>query len=236
MKTRTRKKLIGGSLKTIYGEMILRKNTILYHSDDKKFNIKPEKPMLFLTFHPKDWNNKYVTKIELKRDVSLFFMVGSNYKERSSRIPSLLNTLTRKRGKNLNKQNDNNLKCYISYLNHEGFDGWFSTIEGKTGVEIALINNLDIYNNISSEILNNTNWKNSYYNNVLIPAKWGEKYPIYTTIYPAKLIINKIYKTFIEDYKEQSIKNGYIFPFEIVLKNADIEYVDKNIENIFWNC
>ena len=36
-------------LKNIYGEMIIKKGSILYHKNDKI------KPMLFYTFHPSDY-------------------------------------------------------------------------------------------------------------------------------------------------------------------------------------
>jgi hypothetical protein len=239
LKTRKHIKFIGGSLREFYGEMIIRKNTILYHSDDNIFSVKPEKPMLFLSFHPRDWHGKYTTQIKLKKDISLFFMVNPDQYWGSS-IRPLLNTLTKKKGRNLNKQINSNLKCYIPYLIHENFDGWFSTIEGGTTVEIALINNLDIYDIISSELHNSTNYEygrfNDNNNTLFIPAKYGDKYPIHTSVFPIKLILNYRYKPFIDSYTEQSIKNYYEFPFQIVLKNSEIEYVKKEYKNIFWDC
>jgi hypothetical protein len=238
-KTKKNRKLFGGSLREFYGEMILKKNTILYHSDDNKFSIKPEKPMLFLTFHPRDWQGKYTTRIKLRRDISLFFMVNPDVSWGSS-ISPLLNTLTKKKGRNLNKQLNSNLKCYIPYLINENFDGWFSTIEGRTTVEIALINNLDSYDIISSELHNNTNYEYGGYNHnnntLFIPAKYGDKYPIHTEVFPIKLILNYRYKEFINSYKEHSIQSHYEFPFQIVLKNAEIEYVKKEYNDIFWDC
>ena len=222
MKRKTRKNILfGGSLKSFYGEMILKKDTILYHLDDKKFSINLEKPMLFLIFHPRDWIGKYITKIQLKKDISLFFMVNPINLINIRRIPSLLNTLTRKKNRNLNKQYDTNLKCYIKYLLEEKFDGWFSSIEGKTNVEISLINNIDIYNVISSELLNEDN---------------SDKYEIHTIEQPIKLIINNKYKEFIERYKKQSIINNYNLTFQQVLKNADIKYIHTEIKKIHWDC
>ncbi len=64
------------STRNSYGEMILKKGTRLYHTSKKIFEYNPEKPMLFLTFHPSEWENEYITIIELKKDISLLFMVS----------------------------------------------------------------------------------------------------------------------------------------------------------------
>jgi hypothetical protein len=65
-------------LRTTYGSVIIKKDTILYHTTDEEFSYRPNKPMLFTTIHPSEWEgiNDYVVKIQLKRDVELLFMIS----------------------------------------------------------------------------------------------------------------------------------------------------------------
>ena len=63
-----------------FGIIILKKNSILYHTSDNKYLnlIDINKPLLFCSFHPIDYegyNTKYVHIIRLKKDIKLFFMV-----------------------------------------------------------------------------------------------------------------------------------------------------------------
>ena len=64
-----------------YGEVILKKDSILYHTSQELFTYKnsKDKPLLFCTFHPSEYgannNNSYVYFIKLKKDISLLFMV-----------------------------------------------------------------------------------------------------------------------------------------------------------------
>jgi hypothetical protein len=64
-----------------YGEVILKKDFILYHTSDNIFLNKPKHPMLFCTFHPSEWfyGEDFITTIKLKKDVSLFFMIDFDY-------------------------------------------------------------------------------------------------------------------------------------------------------------
>ena len=39
-------------LKSTYGSLIIKKDTILYHLTDEEFTYKPEKKLLFTIFHP----------------------------------------------------------------------------------------------------------------------------------------------------------------------------------------
>jgi len=68
-------------LREVYGEIILKKDSILYHTSDEPFmyKSKKDKPLLFCTFHPSEYGmiGDYVTPIILKKDVSLFFMIES---------------------------------------------------------------------------------------------------------------------------------------------------------------
>ena len=81
-------------LKSIYGSLIIKKNTILYHASDEEFLYKPEKKLLYTTFHPSEWigyDKEYIMRILLKRDIEvLFFITGfrkhyvlSNQEEKS---------------------------------------------------------------------------------------------------------------------------------------------------------
>jgi hypothetical protein len=63
-----------------YGEVILKKGSILYHTSDEQFTYKDEleKPLLFCTFHPSEYgsnNNSYIHFIKLEKDISLLFMI-----------------------------------------------------------------------------------------------------------------------------------------------------------------
>ena len=59
-------------LKKSYGVMKIKEGSILYHASDKKFKYNTNKPMLFCTFHPSEWYSKYITRIRIKKDISLF--------------------------------------------------------------------------------------------------------------------------------------------------------------------
>lgn len=121
------------TLRNTYGEMIIKKDTILYHTSDKPFIRSDTKPMLFLTFHPSDFvkNCKgYVTQIKITRDVNLLFMIDKI--SENMRIYSSLGTLLGNSSKNLAKVFDKDLKCYTTYLKKESFDGWFTSVEGGT--------------------------------------------------------------------------------------------------------
>jgi len=61
-------------------------------------------------------------------------------------------------------------------LNNEKFDGWFSSIENKGTIEVALINSKRIFKALDSELLVR-NWRNGNINNNIISTKnWGTKY------------------------------------------------------------
>jgi len=68
-------------LRQIYGEIILQKDSILYHTSDEPYTYKSEneRPFLFCSFHPSEYGiiGEYVTKIKLKKDTSLFFMIDT---------------------------------------------------------------------------------------------------------------------------------------------------------------
>jgi hypothetical protein len=61
-------------MKKSYGEVILKGGSILYHTSDEPFELKGStiKPMLFLTFHPSEWDVTSKLKIYI---FLLFFIV-----------------------------------------------------------------------------------------------------------------------------------------------------------------
>lgn len=208
-------------LRQKYGEMIVKKESILYHTSDELFEYNRIKPMLFCTFHPSDYsgdNNKYVHIIKMKKDISLYFMIDNIGK---THIFSSLEVLINHPKKNLAKTED---KLHI-----ENFDGWFSSIENKSHVEVALLNNKNIYELIGTKELKK-NWNNGSYNsdnnNIIILKKWGKTYKISSIETPIILNINKKYEEMIKRYIDYEIKSGFMseYTFQVILHNAIINY------------
>jgi hypothetical protein len=225
-------------LKNIYGEIILKKDLILYHTSDEQFTYKSEKdkPMLFCTFHPSEYGmiGDYVTFVKLKKDVSLFFMVEEFKK---ARIFSSLSTLINHKNGNLAKKHNIELNFFSNKLKKENFDGWFSSIENKGTVEVALINDNNIFKIIESTPLMN-NWNNGNINNNQVKIKnWGKKYKVYSIENPVIININERYKNMIEKYIIFEIETKLInqFIFQMIIKNAIITYHKYDYERIFWN-
>ena len=224
-------------LRNVYGEMILPKGTMLYHTSEEPFTHKPTKPMLFCTFHPSEWEglNTYVTRIVLKKDVSLFFMISGF---RKTFVHSLLDVLINKPGNNLAKMNDTNLSCYVKHLKQEQFNGWISTIEGKSTVEVALINDSSVFEVSESEELHR-NWRNANNaNNIITHKNWGSVYPITTAQNPAILNLNERFKNDVESYKLYALTSTFPLEhtFQVVISNAVIRYFPGPNTYIGWNC
>jgi hypothetical protein len=214
-------------LRQAYGNIILKKDSILYHTSDESFVYKTEneKPFLFCSFHPSEYGmiGEYVTKIKLKKDVSLFFMIDSIKK---AKIFSGLNNLTNHSNKNLAKKHKSEIIILANLFKKEKFDGWFSSVENKGTVEAAFINDLELFEIIDSAPLVN-NWRNGNFNNNVLNIKnWGRKYSVCTLNFPALLNINERYKPMIEEYlnfeKESKLINNFVF--QVILKNALINY------------
>ena len=212
-------------LKNLYGKVILQKDSILYHTSEEIFNYKPEKPMLFCTFHPSEYDgiNDYITYVRLKKNVILLFMIE---RFRKTYIFSSLNAFTNHPNLNLAKKNDNNLKSFVKELKKEKFNGWFTSIENKGNVEVALINDNSLFEIIKTEEFTR-NWRNgNNLNNVITTKNWGTKYPICSIKYPIVFKINSRFQKFIEDYINYGLKSK--FPYEhvlqVILQNAQIYY------------
>lgn len=221
-------------LRKSFGEIIIPKGTILYHTSPTPYTFKKEKPMFFLTFHPSEYiknEKEYVTKIILKKDISLFFMVSVI---KGLRIFPLLHLLVNTPGKNVAKQYDSKLECFVQYLKEDLFDGWFSTIEGKTTIEVALINDPTLFSVLESEQVI-WDWTNSYYTatDEFVTKGWGNTYPVLKD--KVVLNINKIYKKMMEDYIQNTDDlDGNTF--QIILKNSVIHYIDSPQEISKWKC
>lgn len=226
-------------LRRYYGEVILKKDLIIYHTSEELFTYRDDKPMLFCTFHPSEWDgiNDYVNFIKLKRDVSLLFMIESF---RKTYIFSSLHKFISSPNENLAKKNDNNLICFSKELKKGLFDGWFTSIENKATIEIALLNDLNLFEVIKIEDLQR-NWRNgNYLNNNITIKNWGEKYKIYTMDYPVIFNINYKFKIFIDEYikyhKNSNFPNEFVF--QVILNNSIINYHKSynSLINIQWKC
>ena len=226
-------------LKNVYGEVIIPKDSILYHTTDIEYNSNKKTPFLFCSFHPSEWwnLNEIVLRVQLKRDVRLLFMIKDF---RKAHINSSLNELSNNRDY-LSKLKNTRKYCFREYLLKEDLDGWFSSIENRTTIEVALINKLDTYEIISKEsLLNNfSNLLNrNNRNNLLSNKKWGILYKISSIDYPLIFNINERYKEKIKEYLDYCSKFGFIndFVFQVILGNVVINYHKYNYEKIDWEC
>jgi hypothetical protein len=222
-----------------YGEVILKEDFILYHTSNEIFINKSvnKYPMLFCTFHPSEWYYKeeYITFIRLKKDISLFFMI--DFSEES--IPfSCLPIFTNNKIHLLKiNHTQNQLSYYFNKLKNNNFDGWFnSNCIDKSFIEVALLNDNNIFEIIKTEKLIKDWTRQNNVNNIMTQKKWGDKYPISSLYSPIIFKLNKRYEDHIKKYIENSI-NSKFYPrnsFQILLKNAEIYYHIGSNENIIW--
>jgi len=223
-------------LKNLYGKVILQKDSILYHTSEEIFNNKLEKPMLFCTFHPSEYDgiNDYVTYIKLKKNITLLFMI-ENF--RKTFIFSSLNKFSNHPNLNLAKKNDNNLKSYVKELKKENFDGWFTSIENKSSIEVAIINDNSLFEPIKTEEFTR-NWRNgNNLNNFITTKNWGKKYSICSIEYPLTFKINNKFQQLIEDYINYGLKSKFPYEhvFQVILQNAKIYYHESKFDGkITW--
>lgn len=227
-------------MKECFGEVILKKGCILYHTSSELFTYKnnKEKPLLFCTFHPSEYgansNNSYVHFIKLKKDISLLFMIE---KIKKSLIFSSLHLFTKNERGNLTKMNNSKLLLFSNKLKSNNFDGWFTSINNKTNVEVALLNKNSLYELVSSDQLNE-NWINSNNtNNKIILKNWGVKYPICTIKEPAVFIINERYKKQLAKYRKEEIKSKLLLDniFQVILNNAIFYFIKGEYKKFNWN-
>lgn len=224
-------------LRNNYGEIIFKEGSIIYHTsnDDEPFQYREDKAFLFCIIHPSElhYRDEYVTFIKLKKDISLLFMIEDC---RKLKVFSSLNFLTKHIYLTSAKLKNEQYLSYIEELKKENFDGWFSSIDNRAAVEIALINDKNIFDVIKTEKLN-PYWRKGYCNNDTIIIKdWRTKYPVCTIEKPVILNLHTRFKIMIEKYLEAEIESGYIkeYTFQVLLKNAIIKYHEGFLEKIEW--
>jgi hypothetical protein len=195
-------------LKSTYGSLIIKKDSILYHLTDKEFSYKPDKKLLYTIFHPSEWagyDSEYVARIQLKRDIEVLFFIAGFRKHYV-----------------LSNQEEKKSPEFLQKLEKENLDGWLASIENRSHVEVAIINDPTIFEVISFEPLRK-NWRNG---NCLggIPEykNWGTLYPISSRTIPIILHLNEKYKRLIEEYIQYGLKSKYPFEyaFQVILENA----------------
>jgi len=166
-----------------------------------------------------DGIDDYVTYIKLKKNITLLFMIEGF---RKTYIFSSLNLF----------RNHPNLNSYVKELKKEKFDGWFTSIENKSSIEVALINDNSLFDRIKTEEFTR-NWRNgNNLNNIITTKNWGTKYSICSIEYPIIFKINNKFQQFIEDYINYGLKSK--FPYEhvlqVILQNATIYYHQTNFD------
>ncbi len=227
MLKRTRKHMSSGNLRQSYGTVTLPKGFRLYHACINKIYSLPNKPVLFMTLHPSEWymEDAHIVEIELQREVTLLFMIR-NIKH--MRIISSLNELLGSPNSNLAKMSYERIKTWLPYFHSESLDGWMSSIENKTTVEFAIVNDPSILKIISCSPIK-FNWSNSTYTNNLeiIPKNWGTHYPIYSHTYKIKLNLHARFRSMIESYVGQvNEEDPHGTALSVLLDNASISYFD----------
>jgi hypothetical protein len=227
-------------MKETYGEVILKKGSILYHTSDEKFTYKDEddKPLLFCTFHPSEWyyGEEYITFISLKKDISLFFMIDFN--DNSSPF-SCLPKITNNNIHLLKMTHTNSQLLYYSHeLKNNNFDGWFnSNAINKVFIEVGLINDKNIFEILKTEKIKKDWCNHNNANNIVTRKNWGLKYKISSIEIPVIFRLHKRYEEHIKKYLEKSINNKFYlkYVFQILLINSELNYHDGNVKYIYWN-
>jgi hypothetical protein len=205
-----------------FGELILKKNSILYCSSCFTINEiiqTPEKvPILYYVFfHPKQYEWKLnIYKLILKKDISLFFDV--EFKEKFPFIYSPLKNIAN--NPEMNELLDNKLKIY-------NFDGYFSNRFSQDDIiKIVLFND----NNLFNIELENYDQKMIYNN------EYNSKYELSFTFIKPIININKRYEEYINKYVEyinSKIYNSYDkLTFYLFIKYSDINYIYENYNEL----
>ena len=199
-------------LKSTYGSLIIKKDTILYHATDEEFSYKLEKKILYTIFHPSEWygyDNKYIVRIRLKRDIKVLFWITGFRKHYI-----------------LSNQEEKKSKSFLEKLGKENRDGWLASIENRSHVEVAIINDPTIFEMISFEQFRK-NWRNGNCLDDIPECKnWGAIYPISSRSLPIVFQLNEKYKPLIEEYIQYGLKSKYPFEYalQVVFENATINY------------
>jgi hypothetical protein len=181
-----------------------------------------------MTLHPSEWyaEDSHISVIELQREVTLLFMVQSIHR---MRVFSSLNAYLENGASNLAKMDYEKIKCWLPFLKKENLDGWFSSIENKTSVEFAVLNDPSVLKIVECLPIH-FNWANSTYNK---PKNWGTTYEITKT--PIRFVLNSRFKSQIEEYERQVARDDPDgTAFSVLLKTATIDYIEAPLETIKW--
>jgi hypothetical protein len=203
-------------LKSTYGSLIIKKDTILYHATDEEFSYKSDKKLLYTIFHPSEWigyDSEYIVRILLKRDIEVLFFITGFRKHYV-----------------LSSQEEKNSAEFLEKLAEENLDGWLASIENRSHVEVAIMNDPTIFEVISFEPLRK-NWRNGNCLGGIPECKnWGKLYPISSRLIPVVFQLNEKYRRLIESYIRYMQKSKYPFEYalQVILENARIQYI-KNL-------
>ncbi len=237
-----------GGLFEKYGSMILEKGTVLYHtSDSSDFEEDSNnKPFLFCTFHPSEWSGySYVHFIQLQKDIRLLFMVKDIINDQIiSALPDIVDdprenlakmpTSYPCRSRSLlsfrepSELNDVILSEISVDLEKEYFHGWFTSIQNKATVEVALMSGKNIYEHIKSEPLKRA-WRNGNCTDdgEIFCKIWRKRYILSFIEKGIKLRVHKRFKKLFRKYKLYEQKSKYIneYVFQIILDHANIKFL-----------
>ena len=203
-------------LKSTYGSIIIKKDTILYHLTDEEFSNKPDKKILYTIFHPSEWigyDSEFVARIQLKREIEVLFFITGFRKHYV-----------------LSNQAEKKSAAFLEKLEKENLDGWLASIENRSHVEVAILNDPAIFEAISFEPLRK-NWRNGNCLGGIPECKnWGTLYPISSRLIPVVFQLNEKYRRLIESYIRYMQKSKYPFEYalQVILDNAHIQYI-KNL-------
>jgi hypothetical protein len=152
-------------------------------------------------------------RIQLKRDIEVLFFITGFRKHYV-----------------LSNQEEKNSPAFLEKLQKENLDGWIASIENRSNVEVAIINDPNIFEVISFETLRK-NWRNGNCLGGIPECKnWGILYPISSRSLPIVFQLNEKYRQLIEEYIRFGLNSKYLFEyvFQVILENAQIRYI-KNI-------
>ncbi len=229
-----------------YGKLVLPKGSILYHTSKNPFETKSEEtfPMLFCVFHPSDYENNFVTKIVLKKDISLFFAIDFVREIiDKKKISTPINVMKKITKSDFFIKYVEFVKNYLSFFSNElkknNFDGWVGLPKIGFFVEVCLINNEDIFEVLSSEHLIVDYQKESinFQTKEILQKNWGQQYSICFEKINIKLCLNIRYEKRINLYKKNMKKKKFKHSntLELLIENSEITYHNGNFCMIEWD-
>jgi len=152
-------------------------------------------------------------RIQLKRDIEVLFFISGFRKHYV-----------------LSNQEEKKSPAFLEKLAEENLDGWLASIENRSHVEVAIMNDQNIFEVISFEPLRK-NWRNGNCLGRIPECKnWGTLYSISSRSLPVILYLNEKYRKLIEEYIRFGLYSKFPFEyvFQVILENAQIQYI-KNI-------